>query len=101
VSDQEIVERAYEHFAAGETPEVLDLLAEDVRWTGSEGSFNGGTCTGGQAGLANVFARLGAGPLRALVDRAGRAAGDLRAGLRHRSDGRRAAVRLTASRASG
>ena len=60
MSNQEIVERAYEHFAAGEIPQVLDLLTEDVRWTESEGSFNGGTYTGGPAVLENVFARLGA-----------------------------------------
>ena len=60
MSNQETVEQLYRHFAAGDVPQVLALLADDVRWTESEGSFNAGTYTGGQAVLENVFARLGA-----------------------------------------
>ena len=60
MTNQEIIERVYGHFAAGELPQMLALLAPDVRWTEPEGIAYRGTYTGGEAVVENVFARLGA-----------------------------------------
>ena len=60
MTNQEIVEQAYGHFAAGELPQMLALVAPDVRWTEPEGIAYRGTYIGPQAVVENVFARLAA-----------------------------------------
>ena len=49
----------YEAFARGDVPAVLGALAPDVRWTEAEGFPYGGTYSGPQAVLVNVFMKLG------------------------------------------
>ena len=49
----------YEAFARGDVPAVLGALAPDVRWTEAEGFPYGGTYSGPQAVLENVFMKLG------------------------------------------
>ncbi|SRR5258706_4325939 len=48
-----------EAFARGDVPTVLGVLAPDVRWTEAEGFPYGGTYSGPQAVLENVFMKLG------------------------------------------
>ena len=60
MTNRDVVEQLYAHLAAGDVPQVLTVLADDVRWTESEGFVYGGTYTGGQAVAENVFARMGA-----------------------------------------
>jgi ketosteroid isomerase-like protein len=49
----------YAAFARGDVPSVLGALAPDVRWTEAEGFPYGGTYSGPQAVLENVFMKLG------------------------------------------
>ncbi|MBK7644092.1 MAG: nuclear transport factor 2 family protein [Planctomycetes bacterium] len=49
----------YEAFARGDVPNVLGVLAPDVSWTEAEGFPYGGTYSGPQAVLENVFMKLG------------------------------------------
>ena len=56
----DVVEQLYAAIATGDVPQVLALLADDVRWTEAEGFVYGGTYTGGPAVVENVFARMGA-----------------------------------------
>ena len=49
----------YTAFARGDVPSVLGALAPDVRWTEAEGFPYGGTYSGPQAVLENVFMKLG------------------------------------------
>src|SRR5512146_1081638 len=49
----------YEAFARGDVPTVLGALAPDVSWTEAEGFPYGGTYSGPQAVLENVFMKLG------------------------------------------
>ena len=56
----EIVRGAYEAFARGDVPAVLAVLASDVSWTEAEGFPYGGTYSGPDAVLKNVFMKLGA-----------------------------------------
>jgi ketosteroid isomerase-like protein len=53
------VRSLYEAFARGDVPTVLGALAPDVRWTEAEGFPYGGTYSGPQAVLENVFMKLG------------------------------------------
>ena len=56
----EIVRGVYEAFARGDVPAVLAVLASDVSWTEAEGFPYGGTYSGPDAVLKNVFMKLGA-----------------------------------------
>lgn len=49
----------YDAFARGDVPTVLGALAPDVKWTEAEGFPYGGTYSGPQAVLENVFIKLG------------------------------------------
>lgn len=60
MANRDVVEQLYGDLAAGDVPQVLAALADDVRWTESEGFVHGGTCTGSQAVVENVFARMAA-----------------------------------------
>lgn len=57
--NSEIIRGVYTAFAVGDVPGVLGALDKDIRWTEAEGFPYGGTYTGPDAVLANVFARLG------------------------------------------
>lgn len=57
--NSEIVRGLYTAFANGDVPGVLGALDKDIRWTEAEGFPYGGTYTGPDAVLTNVFARLG------------------------------------------
>ena len=55
----EIIRSAYDAFERGDVPAVLAVLAPDVSWTEAEGFPYGGTYSGPDAVLKNVFVRLG------------------------------------------
>lgn len=59
-SNVEVIRGVYEAFARGDIAAVLSVLAPNVRWTEAEGFPYGGTYTGPDAVLKNVFMRLGA-----------------------------------------
>jgi len=50
---------AYDAFAKGDIPAVLDVLDPSVSWVEAEGFPYGGTYTGPDAVLQNVFVKLG------------------------------------------
>jgi hypothetical protein len=56
----EIVRGLYAAFARDDVGAVLGALAPDVRWTEAEGFPYGGTYSGPNAILENVFMKLGA-----------------------------------------
>ena len=59
MSNLEKVRGVYEAFAKGDVPGVLGFLSDDVEWTEAEGfPLLGGTYTGPNAVLENVFMRL-------------------------------------------
>lgn len=58
--NSETIRTLYAAFARGDVPAVLAGLAADVKWTEAEGFPYGGTYTGPDAVLQNVFMRLGA-----------------------------------------
>lgn len=60
MSNLDSVRGVYDAFAKGDIPSVLSFLSPDIRWTEAEGFPYGGTYTGPDAVLANVFMRLGA-----------------------------------------
>ena len=55
----ETVRGAYAAFARGDVPAVIEVLAHDIEWTEAEGFPYGGTYTGPDAVLHNVFMKLG------------------------------------------
>ena len=55
----ETIRSLYEAFARGDVPAVLARLDTDVSWTEAEGFPYAGTYKGHEAGLQNVFMRLG------------------------------------------
>lgn len=57
--NSETIRTLYAAFARGDVPAVLAGLAADVKWTEAEGFPYGGTYTGPDAVLQNVFMRLG------------------------------------------
>jgi ketosteroid isomerase-like protein len=58
-SNTELVRSLYDAFARGDVPTVLGAFAPDLNWTEAEGFPHGGTYTGPQAVLENVFKPLG------------------------------------------
>ncbi len=58
-SNAEVIRGLYSAFARGDVPAVLQGLAPEIRWTEAEGFPYGGTYTGPEAVLANVFMKLG------------------------------------------
>lgn len=58
-TNSEIIHALYAAFGAGDVPAVLDTLTEDVSWTEAAGFPYGGTYTGREAVLENVFMKLG------------------------------------------
>jgi ketosteroid isomerase-like protein len=59
VSNKEIIERLYQHFASGDITAVTAIFADDIAWTESAGFPLAGTYIGPQAVVENVFMRLG------------------------------------------
>lgn len=57
--NSEIVRALYAAFGRGDIPAVMQALAPDVRWTEAEGFPDGGTYSGPDAVLQNVFMNLG------------------------------------------
>jgi uncharacterized protein len=49
----------YESFATGDIPGVLGAMDPNISWTEAEGFMYGGTYTGPNAILENVFMKLG------------------------------------------
>lgn len=58
-SNVEVVRGLYDSFAKGDVPAVLSALDPAVSWTEAAGFPYGGTYTGPDAVLANVFMKLG------------------------------------------
>ena len=59
MSHTQQLRNVYTALASGDVPTVLANLAADVRWTEAEGFPYGGTYSGPQAVLVNVFMKLG------------------------------------------
>ena len=58
-TNKEIIENAYAAFAAGDVPDALGAMADDIQWTEADGFPLAGTYVGPQAVLEGVFMRLG------------------------------------------
>ena len=59
-SSKEIVQQAYDAFAAGDVPAVLGMMDDKIEWNEAEGfPLHTGTLIGPQAVLEGVFMRLG------------------------------------------
>jgi ketosteroid isomerase-like protein len=58
-TSSETIHNVYEAFARGDIPVVLAALDPNVKWTEAEGFPYGGTYTGPEAVLQNVFMKLG------------------------------------------
>lgn len=59
VDNVDIIKGAYDAFAKGDIPAVLDVLDKDVIWTEMEGFPYGGVYVGPERVLNGVFMRLG------------------------------------------
>lgn len=59
MSNGEIIRGLYDSFAKGDVPGVLGAMDPAIEWTEAEGFMYGGTYTGPQAVLENVFMKLG------------------------------------------
>lgn len=59
VTNVEVVRGLYAAFAKGDIANVLGVLDPEIEWTEAEGFPYGGTYTGPQAVLQNVFIKLG------------------------------------------
>lgn len=59
-TSKELVQQAYDAFAAGDVPAVLGMMDDKIEWNEAEGfPLFDGTFVGPQAVLDNVFMRLG------------------------------------------
>ena len=59
-TNKEIIQGAYEAFAAGDVPKVLGAMDDDIKWTEAEGfPIYSGTLVGPQQVVEGVFMRLG------------------------------------------
>lgn len=59
VSNSNIIRGAYAAFASGDIPQVLATCNDDIVWVEAAGYIYGGTYTGAEAIVQNVFTRLG------------------------------------------
>ncbi len=59
MSNGEIIKGLYDNFATGNIPGVLGAMDENIAWTEAEGFIYGGTYTGPNAVLENVFMKFG------------------------------------------
>jgi uncharacterized protein len=58
MTDGEIISSLYDAFAKGDVPTVLGSMEPDMEWNEAEGFMYGGTYTGPNAVLENVFMKL-------------------------------------------
>ncbi len=59
MNNKQIIENAYQSFASGDIPGLLGTFDENIEWTEAEGFPYGGTYTGANSILENVFMKLG------------------------------------------
>ena len=59
MDNKQIIENLYKSFADGDIPAVLGGFDERIEWTEAEGFPYGGTYTGANSILENVFMKLG------------------------------------------
>ncbi len=59
MDNKQIIENGYKCFAAGDIPGLLGTFDENIEWTEAEGFPYGGTYTGANAIVENVFMKLG------------------------------------------
>lgn len=59
MSNVELIRNLYSAFAQGDVPAVLGAMDAGIEWTEAEGFPYGGTYTGANAILENVFMKLG------------------------------------------
>ena len=59
MNNKQIIENEYECFVTGDIPGLLSTFDEKIEWTEAEGFPYGGTYTGANAILENVFMKLG------------------------------------------
>ena len=57
--NKQIIENGYRCFATGDVPGLLASFDENIEWTEAEGFPYGGTYTGANAIVENVFMKLG------------------------------------------
>ena len=59
MNNVELMKSLYQAFAQGDIPTVLQSFDEDIEWTEAEGFPYGGTYTGANDIVENVFMKLG------------------------------------------
>ncbi|MGI8883734.1 MAG: nuclear transport factor 2 family protein [Pyrinomonadaceae bacterium] len=59
MDNKQIIENGYKCFEAGDIPGLLGTFDENIEWTEAEGFPYGGTYTGANAIVENVFMKLG------------------------------------------
>lgn len=59
MSNLETIKNVYQAFATGDIPSVLKPFDDNIEWTETEGFPYGGTYTGANSILENVFMKLG------------------------------------------
>lgn len=59
MNNKQIIEGAYKSFETGDIPGLLASFDENIEWTEAEGFPYGGTYTGANSILENVFMKLG------------------------------------------
>ena len=59
MDNRQIIENGYRCFATGDVPGLLASFDENIEWTEAEGFPYGGTYTGANAIVENVFMKLG------------------------------------------
>ncbi len=59
MNNKQIIENGYECFLTGDIPGLLSTFDENIEWTEAEGFPYGGTYTGANAILENVFMKHG------------------------------------------
>ncbi len=58
MTNGEIIKGLYDAFAMGDVPKVLGVMDENISWTEAEGFMYGGTYTGPNGVLENVFMKI-------------------------------------------
>jgi ketosteroid isomerase-like protein len=59
MDNKQIIEHGYQCFKTGDVPGLLGNFDENIEWTEAEGFPYGGTYTGANAIVENVFMKLG------------------------------------------
>jgi hypothetical protein len=58
MGNKEIIDGLYTAFARGDVPAVLGAFTDNIEWNEAEGSMYGGTYTGPNAVLENIFMKF-------------------------------------------